>query len=145
MQIETVEKILQKLHGIELRPTSVEVAPGGRFVNASPNLLPRPRGFRLGLTTLVPAGLAALALTLLIAALILPVERAHRRLDALEAAIASEKRAADEAIRLRQEIQTRTQEAGFLDSRKYTAASPTKLLAILTHLLPDDTFYPNCN
>lgn len=132
-----VDEAMAAARRLGLAPDRVEVAsepPSG-------NLLPAATRRLAGrLPRVVPAGLGLLAALLAGAALLIPLLQAHLGAAALAAALAENRQAAAESLRLQQQIDAEIQEGGFLDARKRQAPSASEILFTLTHLLPDDTW-----
>ncbi len=132
-----VDEAVAAARRLGLVPDAVEVA--GEPLSG--NLLP-VEARRLGarLPRLALGGLGAAAAALALAALLIPLQQAHRRASALAAALAESRQAAEESLKLQKAIDAEIQEGGFLDARKRQAPVASEILFTLTHLLPDDTY-----
>jgi len=133
-----VDEFIELASRIGLRPDAIEIdGPDGR----APALLQGPRLSRTQRVrrTLI-ASLAGLAVVLAAVALVIPVQTAHRRAQALAAQLAEVKQRADAATRLEKDIETQAQEGHGLLTRKREAPSASRVLYELTHVLADDTW-----
>jgi general secretion pathway protein L len=138
---ETVDELLGTLGAHGVTPGRVVVAGDGRGADASPDLFGRGRqATRRSWRGNLAGALAGLAVLLALAAIAVPLLRMEQRADELAREVAAEKLEADQALKLQAEIRMRTQEAGFLGTRKNAAPSPTRVLDALSRLLPDDTW-----
>ena len=84
--------------------------------------------------------LPLIAFGLAVVAVWIPMNRQQRVIDGLDQEIAALKSGAEEALALREQLDTEASEAGFLAEAKNGQASMTSVLAELTALIPDHSY-----
>jgi general secretion pathway protein L len=133
-----VDGLVEIASSIGLRPDAIEVesADGGQPALLRGRRLSRAQRIRRHLL----ASLAGLAVVLAVVALVIPVQSAHLRAQALAEQLAEVKQRADAATHLQKDIETQIQEGHALLARKREAPSASRVLYALTHALADDTW-----
>lgn len=141
VQRPIIDRALAVLRSLDLEPGAIEVAGADRTEAVSPNLLDAQMARRSArLPDLALAGLGLVVLVLGVAALALPLVRAHQTESELEAEVATLKPAAEASRKLEAEISALTHEASFLATQREQRPAATTIIDALTHLLPDDTY-----
>ena len=136
-----VDRVIEVTRTLGFEPLSVEIAGDGARPDVSFNLLPGDpdhdngdRGNRLS------AALGALALVLLGVAVYIPIDRERVAAERLMDRVAAARSVAEEADRLRAEIERAVELGGFLVDEKRQTPAIIDVLAELTRILPDDTW-----
>lgn len=132
-----VAPLLQSARHAGLDPIAIEVetAPDARMlVQLRPAAARRP--WRLERTS---AALATAACVLLLLAVAIPFIRQHQALSAVNEAVASLTKQAEEAASLRKSIDQLSETAQFLDKERGRTGDALATLAALSNVLPDDT------
>jgi general secretion pathway protein L len=133
-----VAEIVELMDRLGLEPDAIEVeSPGG----GSPRLLQgRSLSGRQRLKRGLLAGLSGAAAVLAVAALVIPLHKAHLAAAALARDLATAKRQADAASQLQKQIETQIQETHSLLARKQQVPSVSRVLYTLTQAVSDDTW-----
>ncbi len=138
---DIVDKVVEQASAWGLVPAAVTVSSADGVAEQRINLLSRDgravtsRGGR----SLVSA-LVLLLVVLSAVAVYLPLKEQGRAAAAAEIVLADIRVAAEEAVRLRDELDRIVKASGFLAERKQSAPKVTAILADLTRALPDDTW-----
>ena len=139
-----VDKTLAELKALGLQPDRVSVgcgpAPGYSPVNLLP---PENRRHRFRVRRRINAGLAAIALALVVALAALPLWEKRQTLRALEAQLAVASEQARAARQLQADLDRLAENAGFLAKKRRSTPLALAVLDELTHLVPDDTWVSN--
>ena len=140
-EVEVVH--LGRLDDLErgLHPDRVTINCGGSGGFAAVNLLPAANRQRKAITPqLVNLALGALTLLLLVGAVSLPLLNKRQQIEALEPLLETASAKAEEARRLRKEVDQLTANSRFLTDKKRASRPVLELLDELTRILPDDTW-----
>ena len=138
---EWVDDALAAARELGLSPERVELRDADAAEPLPHNLVPPPRRPpRRRTGDLVIAGLAAMTMLLGVAALGIPVYRAHAAAGALAGEVAEAKRAAAATAAVQKEIEAARQEVSMLAERKRRQPTVSETLLVLTRLLPDDAW-----
>ena len=138
---DIVDKVVEQASAWGLAAAAVTVSSGEGVAGQRINLLSRDdraaaaRGGR----SVVPA-LVLLLAVLSAVAIYLPLKEQSRAAAAAERMLADTRVAAEEAARLRDELERIVKASGFLAERKQSAPMMTAVLADLTRALPDETW-----
>lgn len=137
---EVVDRAVAVIRGNGLKASRVDVAwPAG--TGPSVNLLQpsgKPRAHRLsGLAT---AALVALALSLMIAVVAVPLQRQSAMVDDLREQVKLARQQADVGRKLQEEIDRRNQQGRFIIEKKLVHPSFVETLNELTKVIPDETW-----
>jgi general secretion pathway protein L len=138
---EWVDDALARARELGLAPERVELRDAEAAERLPLNLLPlarRPPRGRAG--DFAIASLAAMTLLLGIAAVGIPVYRAHAAAEALAREVAEARRAAAATAAVQKEIEAARQEESMLVERKRRQPTVSETLLVLTRLLPDDAW-----
>ncbi|MGD8498347.1 MAG: PilN domain-containing protein [Chromatiales bacterium] len=137
-----LDPLLESLAAMGLQPGIVDVAlEEPEAESPELNLLPverRRRGPRSA--KVLNRVLASLVALLVIAALAIPLVQRHALVDSLRQELAVARAEAEEARRLREQLDRSTAEGAFLVQRKREELPLVQVLDELTRLLPDDTW-----
>lgn len=133
-----VDELKQLAERIGLKADSVEVEAGPRGPHdlLQGRRLSRPQR----LTRIAFAGLAGITIVLALAALLVPLQRAHARAEALATQLAEVKQQAEMATKLQRQIENQIQDGNALLTRKRQVATDSAVLYYLTDALGDDTW-----
>lgn len=136
-----LDELLSRLAGLGLHPDLVTLNCNEGGDLAAVNLLPvKQRQRKVALPRLVNLALGALALLLLLGTVTLPLLDKHRRIQALEPVLETASVKAEEAHRLRMEVDQLTASSRFLADKKRSSLPVLQVLDELTRILPDDTW-----
>jgi general secretion pathway protein L len=133
-------KIVAALPGLGFQAAEIQVAgPAGETPTiipfASENRIARSRSGRW-----INLALGAVAVSLAIACIAIPLWRDQSTIDSLDAQIANARHQAEASAALQKQIDAESRDQRFLIDRKQASPTVTELLATLTRLLPDDTY-----
>jgi len=136
-----LDELLTRLDSRGLHPDLVTINCGERGGLAAVNLLPAENRQRKAITPqLVNLALATLAVVLLVSAVSLPLLNKRQKIQALEPLLESAGAKAEEAHRLRQEVDQLTANTRFLTDKKQSSLPVLEVMDELTRILPDDTW-----
>jgi len=134
-----VDPVVKNISGRGFRLTGIDIVDGGKTLGL--NLLPADQRYRqVNQKTRTNFALGAVAAVLL--ALVMAQSlylRTHQVVE-LEEAIADVQGEARQVIKIKQQIQDKSEAAGFLAMRRAEAPLAIELLADVTRILPDDTY-----
>ena len=136
-----LDELLARLHRRDLHPDQVTIncGEGGGF--AAVNLLPVANRQRKAVTPrLVNLALGVLAVLLLVSAVALPLLDKRQKIKALEPLLATASAKADEAHRLRRDVDRLAASSRFLTDKKRSSLPVLQIMDELTRILPDDTW-----
>ena len=136
-----LDELLARLdkHGIHPDRVTINCGNGGGF--AAVNLLPAENRQRKAVTPqLVNLALGALAVLLLVSAVSLPLLDKRQKIQALEPLLESANAKAEEAHRLRKEVDQLTANSRFLTDKKRSSRPVLEVMDELTRILPDNTW-----
>jgi general secretion pathway protein L len=136
-----LDDLLARLDKRGLHPdlVTIDCGAGGGF--AAVNLLPVENRQRKAVTPqLVNLALGALAVLLLVSAVSLPLLNKRHRIQALEPLLETASAKAEEAHRLRKEVDQLTANSRFLTDKKQSSLPVLEVMDELTRILPDDTW-----
>jgi general secretion pathway protein L len=137
----TLDELLTQLDRRGLHPDQVTSSCDERGGFAAVNLLPMGKRQRKAVTPqLVNLALAVLALALLVTALSLPLLEKRQKIRALEPLLETASAKAEEARRLRKEVDQLKANSRFLIDKKQSSLPVLQVLDELTRILPDDTW-----
>ncbi len=136
-----LDKLLLQLNKRGIHPDIVTINCGDRGGFAAVNLLPAENRQRKAVTPrLVNLALGALALLLLVSAVSLPLLDKRHKIQALEPLLETASMKAEEAHRLRKEVDELTASSRFLTDKKQSSLPLLQIIDELTRILPDDTW-----
>jgi general secretion pathway protein L len=136
-----LDELLDQLHKRGLRPDRVTIDCGEGGGLTSVNLLPVENRQRKAITPwLVNLALGTLALLLLVGAVSLPLLNKHHKIQALEPLLETASMKAEEAHRLRKEVDELAANSRFLTDKKQSSLPVLQVMDELTRILPDDTW-----
>ena len=136
-----LDELLARLDQHGLHPDRVTINCGESGGFAAVNLLPAGNRQRKAITPqLVNLALGALTLLLLVGAVSLPLLNKRQQIEALEPLLETASAKAEEARRLRKEVDQLTANSRFLTDKKRSSRPVLELLDELTRILPDDTW-----
>lgn len=136
-----LDELLARLdkHGIHPDRVTINCDKGGGF--AAVNLLPVENRQRKAITPrLVNLALGTLAVLLLVSAVSLPLMNKRQKIKALEPLLETASAQAEEAQRLRKEVDQLTANSRFLTDKKQSSLPVLEVMDELTRILPDDTW-----
>ena len=134
-----IDKAIEKLSGRGVQLSGVDIRKGERTLGL--NLLPEQQRYRIVNTrTRVNWGLGAAVAVLLVLAMGLSLSLRQHQVNELEAAIADVRGEAMQVDRIRKQIVSAAEAAGFLATRRAEVPLAVELLDDVTRLLPDDTY-----
>jgi len=134
-----IDKAIEKLSGRGVQLSGVDIRKGERTLGL--NLLPEQQRYRIVNTrTRVNWGLGAAVAVLLVLAMALSLSLRQHQVNQLESAIADVRGEAMQVDRIRKQIVSAAEAAGFLATRRAEVPLAVELLDDVTRLLPDDTY-----
>lgn len=132
----TISELLATTRAFGLRPERVDIADDDGVHAASANLLPAEANSVPPVLAKLVNVLVAGSVVLMAAAVYVPIDRVHRRVDLLR----SELKVAAQSVELKSRIDNLVKERRFLVERKLRMPTVSRLLYATTHILPDDTW-----
>jgi general secretion pathway protein L len=136
-----LDELLARLDARDLHPDRVTINCGESGGFAAVNLLPVENRQRKAVTPrLVNLALGVLVVLLLLSAVSLPLLNKRQKIQALEPLLETAKAKAEEAHRLRKEVDQLTANSRFLTDRKQSSLPVLQIIDELTRILPDDTW-----
>ena len=136
-----LDELLARLDSRGLHPDRVTIDCGEDGGFAAVNLLPVENRQRKAVTPrLVNLALGALAVLLLVSIVSLPLMNKREKITALEPLLETASAKAEEAHRLRKEVDQLTANSRFLTDKKQSSLPVLQVMDELTRILPDDTW-----
>jgi general secretion pathway protein L len=136
-----LDELLARLDNRGLHPDLVTINCGAQGGFAAVNLLPAKKRQRKAVTPqLINLALGTLALFLLVSAVSLPLLDKRHKIQALEPLLETAGAKAEEALRLRKEVDQLTANSLFLTDKKQSSRPVLEIMDELTRILPDDTW-----